>query len=428
MPAKLELMNARGTRDTLPAEQIVKEKIAAVLKETFELYGFSPLETPILERYDILSAKYAGGEEILKETFRLHDQGKRELGLRYDLTVPLARVIGMNPQLKMPFKRYAMGYVFRDGPVSLARYRQFTQCDIDIVGSMAMAADAECITIAHDAFRNLGFDALIRISSRKLLSDIMEKAGIPQSRREGAILSIDKLERFGKGTVEKELEEKGISKEAAAGIFSIIGQSGSNAEKLAAIVKEIGESEGSRELKDLMELLDALKISYDFDPSLARGLSYYTGTIFEAFLKESKVKSAVCSGGRWDNLIGEFLGRGDFPAVGLSFGLDRIFDACMEKKKDTPKTVTQLYLIPIGNQKDAYPIARQLREKGIKTEMDLNQRGVTKNLKYASSLGIPFVAFAGEDELRQKKLKLRNMMSGAEELLLVQDIIRKLKS
>ena len=193
-------------------------------------------------------------------------------------------------------------------------------------------------------------------------------------------------------------------------------------------MKEIGESEGSRELKDLMELLDALKISYDFDPSLARGLSYYTGTIFEAFLKESKVKSAVCSGGRWDHLIGEFLGRGDFPAVGLSFGLDRIFDACMEKKKDTPKTVTQLYLIPIGNQKDAYPIARQLREKGIKTEMDLNQRGVTKNLKYASSLGIPFVAFAGEDELRQKKLKLRNMMSGAEELLLVQDIIRKLKS
>src|SRR3989338_10196488 len=143
----MNLERAKGTKDYPPEEKIARQEVIDKLRAIFELYGFSPLETPIIERFDILSAKYAGGEEILKETFRLHDQGKRELGLRYDLTVPLARVIGMNPQLKMPFKRYAMGYVFRDGPVSLARYRQFTQCDIDIVGSRAMAADAECITI-----------------------------------------------------------------------------------------------------------------------------------------------------------------------------------------------------------------------------------------------------------------------------------------
>jgi len=153
----MKLERSRGTRDFLPEEQIVRDGIVRTLTETFELFGFSPLETPIIERFDILSSKYAGGDEILKETFQFEDQGERELGLRYDLTVPFARVVGMNPQLKMPFKRYQIGPVFRDGPVSLARYRQFTQCDVDIVGAKGMLAEAELIAITSTAFKRMGF-------------------------------------------------------------------------------------------------------------------------------------------------------------------------------------------------------------------------------------------------------------------------------
>lgn len=420
---KKQLQRARGTRDILPENQIIKEQIISILKETFEIFGYSPLETPVIERFDVLSSKYAGGSEIMKETFRLKDQGGRELGLRYDLTVPLARLVGMNPQLRMPFKRYQIGEVFRDGPVSLGRYRQFMQCDVDVIGCKNMTADAEIVNLTCMAFKKLGLTVEIRISSRKILNGILKKIKIDENKRDDVILSIDKLEKFGQEAVIKELTEKGIAGKAINELIDIITIKGKNEEKLSKLKKSIPDNEGLKEIEELMDYLEILDIDFIFDVSLARGLSYYTGTIFEIFVKDSKIKSAVCSGGRWDKMIGEFLGRGDYPAVGISFGLDRIFDAYLEKNPVKQKVVTKLFIIPIGTLKQSLKIAKKLREEGIRVDIDLTGRGPSKNLNYANSLGIPYVLFIGEDELKQNKVKLKNMESGDEGLVSLKEVI-----
>ena len=193
----MTLQLPKGTRDLKPEEAIVRNKIVGTLKEVFELYGYSPLETPVFEKLDILASKYAGGAEILKETFKLKDQGKRELGLRYDLTVPMCRFVGMNPNIKMPFKRYAIGDVFRDGPVEKSRYRQFTQCDVDVVGIKGMTADAEVIALTQRAFKKLGFDTIIKVNNRKLLNDLLLNTCVKKDELETVLLTIDKLEKFG---------------------------------------------------------------------------------------------------------------------------------------------------------------------------------------------------------------------------------------
>ena len=419
---KGDLQRARGTRDVMPENQIVRQKIIDTLKQTFEIFGCSPLETPIIERFDVLSSKYAGGAEILKETFKLKDQGGRDLGLRYDLTVPLARVVGMNPQLKMPFKRYQIGEVFRDGPVNLGRYRQFVQCDVDIIGSSSRTVDAECLNIVCTAFRKLGLNADIRVNNRKILNGILERAGIESNKRDGAILSIDKLEKFGKDAVIAELKQKGISDDSITLLMSILGIQGSNEDKINQLNQLMPNNEGLKEIRELADLLGNLNITFVFDISLARGLSYYTGTIFETFIKDSSIKSAVCSGGRWDKMIGEFLGKGEYPAMGISFGLERIFDAYIEKNPIKQKVVSQLYIIPIGTLKESLKIAQRLREEGIKVDIDLTGRGPSKNLNYANSLGIPYVLFIGENELNENKVKLKNMVSGEEKLISVVDV------
>ena len=423
----VKLQRARGTRDIMPENQIIRNKIISTLKETFELFGYSPIETPIIERFELLSSKYAGGAEILKETFKLKDQGGRDLGLRYDLTVPLARFIGMNPQLRTPFKRYQIGEVFRDGPISLGRYRQFIQCDVDVVGCKDMTADAECVNIAFIAFKKLGLDVEIKISNRKILNAIVEKVGVGKNKIEDVLLSIDKLEKFGKEAVIKELKEKEIQDNLIDEIMKTITIIGSNKEKLAKLKKIVKDNEGLKEIEELIDLLNILSIDFVFDVSLARGLSYYTGTVFEIFIKNSKIKTAVCSGGRWDKMIGEFLGKGDYPAVGISFGLDRIYDAFVEKEKPSSKTVTKLYIIPIDTTKKSLKIAQKIRDSGIKTDIDLMSRGISKNLSYANSLGIPFVLFIGEDELKQNKIKLKNMETGKENLLSLKEVIGFLK-
>ncbi|MBI2576333.1 histidine--tRNA ligase [Candidatus Woesearchaeota archaeon] len=427
---KGELQRARGTRDFLPESQIIRQQIASTLRETFELYGYSPLETPAIERFDILASKYAGGAEILKETFRFRDQGNRDVALRYDLTVPLARVIGMNPQLKMPFKRYQIGDVFRDGPVNLGRYRQFVQCDVDVVGSKDMAADAEILSIMKSALSRLGFESEIRVNNRKILDSIMVWAGVEKEKTETVMLSLDKLEKFGKDAVTRELLGKGLNEDIIAKILNVAGLTGRNEEKITSLKNIVGDIDGLKEMERLLELVDAISVEATFEPSLARGLAYYTGTIYETFIKGSSITSSVCSGGRWDNMIGQFLGRGEYPAVGTSFGLDRLYDAIIERNQGKPaiRTVTKVFVIPIGTLDKSIKIAQQFREAGIKTEIDLMGRGVSKNLNYANSLGIPYAVFIGEDELRQNKVKVRDMASGEESLASINEAFNIIKS
>ncbi len=423
----MELQLPKGTRDFSPEEKILRDRIVNTLKEVFELYGYAPLETPILERFDVLSSKYAGGAGILKETFRLKDQGERELGLRYDLTVPLCRFIAMNPNIKMPFKRYQVGEVFRDGPVASARYRQFTQCDVDIVGSSSMATDAEIIALILKAFSKLELDITIKFNSRKLLNEILDYCGIEKEKQDAVILSIDKLEKFGAGLVKSELKAQKADEPKIEKIISIISLSGSNENKLSQLKNLLKNSEGLKEIEEVLRFLKNMGLEADFDPSLARGLSYYTGTVTETFIKNSSVKSAICAGGRYDDIIGSFLGKGFYPAVGVSFGVDRIYDALLEKQESRKKTNTKIYVIPIKTIDESIEIVQKLRDAGINADIDLTERGPSKNLEYANSLGIPFVAFIGKKELAENKIKLRDMESGKEELINIEEAVKILK-
>jgi len=419
----MTLQLPKGTRDLKPEEAIVRNKIVSTLKEVFEVYGYSPLETPAFERYDILASKYAGGAEILKETFKFKDQGKRELGLRYDLTVPMCRFVGMNPNIKMPFKRYAIGEVFRDGPVERARYRQFTQCDVDVVGIKGMTADAEIIALTQRAFKKLDFDVVIKVNNRNLLNDLLSNADVKKDKLETVLLTIDKLEKFGLETVKKELKQKKINNATIKKIINIINIKGNNNKKINNIKKLIDDSDGLKEINELLSLLNILKINIDFDVSLARGLTYYTGTVIEVYLKNSGVKSAVCAGGRYDNIIGSFIGKGNYPAVGISFGLDRIYDAYIERTKETKKSVTQVYIIPINTFNESLKIAEELRNENVNVDIDLTGKGPSKNLQYANSLGIPYVLFVGQEELKQGKIKLKDMNSGKEQMMNAEELV-----
>ena len=420
----MELKTPKGTRDFPPEEKILRDQLTNTLKKVFELYGFSPFETPIMEHFEVLSSKYAGGAEILKETFALQDQGKRDLGLRYDLTVPLARFVAMNPRMKMPFKRYHIGEVFRDGPVTFGRYRQFTQCDVDVVGAPSLKADAEMLALSSRVFKDLNLDATLKLNNRKLLNEVMASCGIEENA-DTAILIIDKLDKVGKEGVQNELKEKGFTENAINKALGLITTQGTNQEKIERLQSALGESAGIKEVQEVLSYADSMGIETVFDPSLARGLAYYTGTIMEGVLESSKVKSSVMGGGRYDKMIGSLMGKADIAAVGISFGLDRLFDA-MAEKKEKQKTVTQLLLIPIGTFSEVSKMAEQLRQEGINVEVDLMERGPSKNLQYADSLQIPFVAFIGEEEQKQGKMKLKNMKTGKEMLCTIKETLTEI--
>jgi histidyl-tRNA synthetase len=410
-------------RDFAPEEKILRDRVLDLLKNVFERYGFSPLETPIIERWEVLSAKYAGGEEILKETYKFTDQGERELGLRYDLTTPLARFVGMNPTIKRPFKRYHIGTVYRDGPIKLGRYREFYQCDVDTVGVSSMMADAELILIACDVFRELGFTFEIRTNHRQLLKDVAEFAKVPAELIDTGILSIDKLEKIGAEGVRKEMLEKGISEDSTNAWLTTLDISGSNAEMLASIQEVIPKSQGAQLLAELFELTEGTA-EVRFLPSLARGLGYYTGTIFEAYSSEPKFDGAVAGGGRYDNLISDFLERKEpYPATGISFGLEPICELLKMQEEKLAKTVTQVYVLPIGVKKEGLEIAQKLRKAGINTGMDLAGKGVSANMKYANAYEIPYVVIVGQNELDEGKVNLKHMESGEERLLTLDEVV-----
>ncbi|WP_455143484.1 histidine--tRNA ligase [Candidatus Hodarchaeum mangrovi] len=418
----------KGTNDRLPEEQVLREQIMDHIKSIFQIYGFQPATTPILELWEVLASKYAGGAEILKETYKLTDQGKRELGLRYDLSVPLARLIGMNPNLGKPFKRYEIGVCFRDGPIKKGRYREFIQCDADIIGVASMLADAECLALAHHIFTSLGLDIYLEVNNRKLLSGILLQAGISQELLNTTILSIDKLKKIGFEGVRNELEEKGINSDLTDTIFSYFQYEGPYLEILAhlepRITNEIGKS-GLSELRDLYHFLELFGVTEDIKLhySLARGLEIYTGTVFEAFLKDESFNSSLCGGGRYDDIIGNFLASEEvFPAVGISFGLETIFDV-LETISSRKPSLTEVYVIPIKTLNEAIKLTTNLRKNGIKTEIDLMNKKISKNMEYADRQKIPFVIIIGKKDLAKKMVTIRSMVDGNEEKVTINSVI-----
>jgi len=422
----MDLQTAKGVRDIPPEEKKVKNQIVSTLTEVFELYGFAPLETPMLERYDTLAAKFAAGEDsdALKETFKLKDQGDRELGLRFDLTVPLARFMAMNPNLKMPFKRYEIGRVFRDGPIKLGRYREFWQCDIDTIGSASMLAEAELLAVVQAAFQKMDLEVVIKVNNRKLLNGLLIQTGISSE----AIVVLDKLDKIGESGVIAELRQKGFPEKKCKEILVLLNSNIS----LAALKNKVSNAEGQQgvaELEELFSYLKLLKVKAVFTPSLARGLAYYTGMVYEAFDKKGRISSSLAAGGRWDGMIAQFMGRNEVvPAVGVAFGLEPIMDLMkVQQKIASSRSTAQVYVLPINTIAESLELVQQLRAEGIKADFCLGKKGVSKNLEYASVLGIPYVLILGEDELKKKKVLLRDMSSGTEQLLTIEKVVQKLR-
>ncbi len=418
---------AKGVRDIFPSEKIIKDKVIETIKKTFELYGFLPLETPVIERYETLAAKSGAGagSDVLKETFQFRDQGKRKLGLRFELTTSLARYVAMNPSLKLPFKRYEVGRVFRDGPIKLGRTREFWQFDGDVVGTKSMMVEAECIAVVDNVFRELNFNFVIKVNNRKILNGILNQAGITKQKQ--ALIAIDKLDKIGVNGVSEELKQQGYSIKQIEELFKLV----SPAIKLSELKSKIFDTEGKEGIGELLELsnyLKQMKVKFQFDVTLTRGQAYYTGTVIEVYLKNSPITSSIAGGGRYDQMIGGFISEGkEIPACGISFGLEPIQQALKLRQGAEAKTLTKVLVVPINTIVESLLVAQQLREKGIATDFAIGKKGVSKNLEYANALDIPYVIIIGEDELRKGKVLVKEMASGTEQLLTLERAIKKLQ-
>ncbi len=402
----------RGMQDFLPERAAKKKWIEDTCRRIFESYDFVPLETPIVEEFGLLAKKGSGGEAIREEIYYFKDKSGRELGLRFDLTVPLARVVATNPQLARPFKRYAIGRVYRYDRPQQKRWREFTQADWDILGSSSLLADFEIIAVAIDVMRELGFkdsEFKVNVNSRKLLEEIALCCGVKKTKVVECFRCLDKLEKIGKGEVEKELKEKGIDTQ-------ILGQL--EIKKLEQL--KVKNSAPLRELQQLMWLLkkNGLEKLVEIDLSLARGLEYYTGIVYEIKLKDGP---SVGGGGRYDKLVEAYGGR-PTPAVGCSFGIERLLDSLEEGLKLEAKT--KVFVIPVGEKavEPCVKIAAKIRKLGIGCELDLMNRGIGKNIQYADKKGIPFVAIIGEKELGGEVLTLKNLKTGKQRKVKLKDL------
>jgi len=411
---KMDYKNVRGTQDYLPEQECIRRNIRRTLEDTFIAYGCKPLETPILNYTSLMASKYAGGAEILQEMYLLSDRGERDLSLRYDLTIPFAKVIAMNPTLPMPFKRYEIGKVFRDGPIKAGRFREFTQCDVDIVGVDSQAAEAELMMMAIDAFEKLEQDIVIQYNNRKLLVGLLGIFEVDANFQSQVILILDKIEKVGNAAVLAELKELGLEESAIKSIEHFLQGNRKNTLAYFVQYEEPLIQEGLAEVLELERYLDMLGITESclFNPLLARGLEIYTGTIYEIFVRDGRIKSSIGSGGRYDNAIGGLLGGTEkFATVGISFGLDVIFTAMMLGKQKNQQAPIDIYIIPINTIAESLVLAKVLR-KEHRVEVELSGKKIRKAMDKANRENIPFVIVLGEEEVTQGQYILKNMHTG----------------
>lgn len=407
---EIELRNVKGCTDYSPREQFIRNYISDTLKKVFEKYGFKPLQTPILCYYDLLALKYDEDSEILNEVYKVTDQADRNLALRYDLTVPFAKYISLNQNIKLPFKRYEIGEVFRNGPVKLGRDREFIQCDVDSVGIEGQLVEAEFVALYVEAYNNLGIDVVIKYNNRKFLSGIIIEAGISEELVTETITVIDKFEKLSRAELEKEFSKVGLNSEQMEKLFMYLNM---DADQLINIEnKNEILAQGIEELnilKDYIKKLGLLEY-VQFAPSLARGQEYYTGTVFEVYVKDGSITSSVGGGGRYDKMITEFINNGNtYPAVGVSFGLNVIYEILKNREEFTEKALTDIFIIPMGTEIECLKIAETFRKTGYKVEVEMKNRKMKKSLEYANEENIPFVFILGEDELANECITVKNM-------------------
>ena len=440
----------KGTRDFSPVEMAKRNYIFDTIKEVYALYGFQQIETPAMESLQTLMGKY--GEEGDKLLFRVLNSGDYmsklsdeallernslrlsskicEKGLRYDLTVPFARYVVMHrDELQMPFKRYQIQPVWRADRPQKGRYREFYQCDADVVGSDSLLNEVELMQIVDTVFTRFGIRVQIKINNRKILSGIAEVIGEPDKIVDITV-AIDKLDKIGLDKVNEELKADGISDEAIAKLQPIIALSGTNEEKLQTIREVLADSEtGLKGVEETQFILDTLKGSLNneiqLDLTLARGLNYYTGAIFEVKALDYAIGS-ITGGGRYDNLTGIF-GMPGLSGVGISFGADRIYDVLNGLDLYPKEAVngTKLLFINFGDKETAYclPVVRACRAAGISTEMFPDKAKMKKQMSYANAKAIPFVVLAGDNEIAENKFTLKNMTTGEQHLVTTEELI-----
>ena len=421
--SKTEPRTLPGFMELLPEEQILFDQIKTTIEKTYQKFGFLPLDTPIIELSEVLLAK-AGGETE-KQIYRF-EKGDTDLSLRFDLTVPLAKFVAKNyGNLSFPFRRYQIGKVYRGEKAQKGRFREFYQCDIDVIGDgeLSIINDAEMPSVIYNVFKELGFDDFtIKINNRKLLNGLFQS--INQKENSVEILRIiDKIEKIGKEKVIQELKELNVEETAIEKIIGFIEISGTTEQKIEKL-KNLGiENETFKEgLDELTQIVKYIGIfgvpekNFEVDLTIARGLDYYTGTVYETFLNEYRELGSICSGGRYENLA-EYYTDKKLPGVGISIGLTRLFYKLNELRliEAKQKSISKVLVIPmIDDLEVPIKVATSLREKGVNTEIFLNDKKLKAKMKYADKLKIPYVIVIGEDEVKSGKFKIRNMETGEE--------------
>lgn len=444
----------KGTRDFSPVEMVKRNYIFDTIKEVFQLYGFMPIETPSMENLSTLMGKY--GEEGDKLLFKVLNSGDflskinedqireknsvklatkiSEKGLRYDLTVPFARyVVQHRNEIDFPFKRYQIQPVWRADRPQKGRYREFFQCDVDVIGSNSLLNEVELIQIVDQVYKRLQLNVVVKLNNRKILAGIAEIIGEAEKIVDITV-AIDKLDKIGLENVNKELADKGISQKAIDTLQPIILLAGTNSEKLAKLTELLSASEigmkGIGELETVFAYLSQLDVTteVELDLTLARGLNYYTGAIFEVKSKDMEFGS-ITGGGRYDDLTGIF-GLKDVSGVGISFGADRIYDVLEQMDKFPTNTgiTTKVLFINFGEKEEAFclPILAKLRANGVNAEIYPGSAKMKKQMTYANNKNIPFVILVGESEIEEGLVSLKNMESGAQEKFTPQQLIEKL--
>ncbi len=444
----------KGTRDFSPIEMVKRNYIFDAIKEVFRLYGFQPIETPAMENLSTLMGKY--GEEGDKLLFKILNSGDfiskvpddvleernsnqltnkiSEKGLRYDLTVPFARfVVQYQSEITFPFKRYQIQPVWRADRPQKGRYREFYQCDVDVIGSNSLLNEVELVQIIDDVFSKLSINTIVKINNRKILAGIAEVIG-ENDRIIDITVAIDKLDKIGQEKVNAELAEKGVSEEAIRRLQPILALTGDSAAKINQLENILVNSEtglkGVAEIKTLFVYVNKLNLEteVELDLTLARGLNYYTGAIIEVKAKDFEIGS-ICGGGRYDDLTGIF-GLPNVSGVGVSFGAERIYDVLTQRNLFPQKSLetTKVMFVNFGEKEEAYclPVLARLRKNGINAEIFPENAKMKKQMNYANKKEIPFVVLAGESEMAAKQFTLKNMASGEQKSVSAEDLMKAL--
>lgn len=423
---KINTQNLKGVTDFYGKEQIVRNKIINTLKQTFENYGYSPLDSSILYNYDILVYKYQDGAEILNEIYTLRDQGDRKLALRYDLTIPFCKVISNEKELRLPFRRYEIGKVFRNGPVKLGRCREFYQCDIDVVGIDGVDIEIEQMLLVLNVFDKLGIDIVIKWNNRKLMSSLIKYIGIDSDKVDLVIGTIDKLEKLSKEELVFEFKRINIDRDVVEKLLDIFTKDIDYYNNL--FIDNNIYQEAISEINELNNKLRKLNIQdrTKFTPTLARGLSIYTGTVFEFYDRKERLTCSLGGGGRYNKIITDFISDGNtYPAVGLSFGLEPIYTILKEEYEK--ENLIDVYIIPMDTELECLQLAEILRKNNINVLVELNKRKVKKCFEYANKENIKYVIVIGSNEIDSNCYTVKKMETGEQYNMNKEELLEFLK-